>query len=315
MQSVGRRGKGPGEFEWLRRIFPVGGDSVGAFDPFQTRITIFGPDGNLSRMISLGPFTQDAPDVLGRLADGRFVARSYHYLTTTKAGTPYRVSVSLKLLDNDGRTIDSVVDLPGADMLAPPHPQGPYLLLDFARQAVFGVSANSVYYGGQDSTGITEFGAGLERVATIRTITRAEAVTDQVRKAYQHMLDERLDRPRGGIGVTDVGVYPNMAPAFGDIVAGADSLLWVQDPFRPDEYPLVWTAYSHGEPVARAGLPRRFFPFAFLRHSILGVSYDDLNVERIEVRRLVEGPISRSPLPPRDAAPVNTPVCGSWASR
>jgi hypothetical protein len=39
LRSVGRRGKGPGEFAFLRRILPLGGDTLAAHDGIRVRIT------------------------------------------------------------------------------------------------------------------------------------------------------------------------------------------------------------------------------------------------------------------------------------
>jgi hypothetical protein len=54
LRSVGQRGRGPEEFQWLRRIFLVGGDTLAACDPFQFRITVFAPDGALVRTFVTG---------------------------------------------------------------------------------------------------------------------------------------------------------------------------------------------------------------------------------------------------------------------
>lgn len=81
-------------------------------------------------------------------------------------------------------------------------------------------------------------------------------------------------------------------------------------------YPLAWTAYEDGAPVARAELPPRFFPFEFGRDWVLGITYDELRVERVHLLELVEGELPGLELTPREGqAPTNMPRCGPWAGR
>ena len=109
--------------------------------------------------------------------------------------------------------------------------------------------------------------------------------------------------------------YAPATPAYRDIIAGNDGRIWVQDPELPGAYPLVWTAYAEGRPSARVELPLRFFPFEFGTDWVLGVSYDELGVERVQVFNFARGPLSNRKLPPHEAAPPNVPRCGSWTAR
>lgn len=316
LRSAGRSGQGPGEFVFLRRLFPLGGDTVGAYDGLQPRITIYTPDGSLARVVSLGPMTAQSPDVLGRLSNGLFVARRFDYRTTAPPGTLYRTTDAILLLDESGQPVDSIVGLPASDMRAPPTPSGPYLGLRLQRNAVISVLPDGVVYGGQDAAGLIELDGALERVGVTTTVTRPEPVTEEVKQAYQAMMDAGDDKPPEGIGTSSVDEYPDSMPAFGAVLAGRDGRLWVEDPVRPGRQPLAWTAYEDGETVARVEIPPRFFPFEFGRDWVLGVSYDELAVEQVELRRFVPGEPSGRVLTPREAAPPLLPMrCGAWASR
>lgn len=110
--------------------------------------------------------------------------------------------------------------------------------------------------------------------------------------------------------------FADSMPAYGDVLAGRDGRLWVQDPYRMRRYPLTWTAYEEGVPVARAELPPRFFPFEFGRDWVMGITYDELRVERVRLIELVEGELPGLELTPREGqAPTNMPRCGPWAGR
>lgn len=316
LRSVGRHGKGPGEFEYLRRIFPASGDSVGAYDLFTARITLFGPKGRGLRTISVPYSPPRFLDVLGRLSDGSFVARRIDERPSVPPGTRYRANATLLLLDGTtGELVDSVASLPAVDLLAPPSPRALGVPLRLARRARFAVLPTRVYYNGQDTAGIIELDSTLARVGVIRPIADAAPVTSAVKQAYEKMVSKHESVPRGGVGPVLADVYPPMLPAFGDLVWGRGGRLWVQDPVRPGRYPLAWTAYNGGQAVARAELPPRFFPFQFGRDWVLGVAYDSLNVERVQLRRLVPGKLPARAMPPLSAGAPLVPLCGSWVSR
>lgn len=86
-------------------------------------------------------------------------------------------------------------------------------------------------------------------------------------------------------------------------------------------FPLTWTAYEDGRPVARAELPPRFFPFEFGRDDsgadwVVGITYDGLRIEQVHVIELVPGELPGHALTPREAqAPTSMPYCGPWTSR
>ena len=53
--SVGYQGEGPGEFELIRSLFWLPGDSVAVYDTRQARVSEFGPDGSLARTVRIDP--------------------------------------------------------------------------------------------------------------------------------------------------------------------------------------------------------------------------------------------------------------------
>lgn len=116
IRAVGRRGNAPGEFTFLRRLLPLGGDTLGAYDGMAHRVMIFEPGGVLAKTIPMRR-TSGFPDVLGRFSNGLFVARRFDRMTP-ETGTSFRTTVSLLLLDDAGQPVDSVVGLPAADVMA-----------------------------------------------------------------------------------------------------------------------------------------------------------------------------------------------------
>jgi hypothetical protein len=70
VKSVGRIGRGPGEFDVLTRLVSGPADSLAAFDVTLSRVTIFGPEGSVARVLAVERYT----DVLGWLPNGLLLA-------------------------------------------------------------------------------------------------------------------------------------------------------------------------------------------------------------------------------------------------
>ena len=314
VSRAGGMGAGPGEFRVLGRLFHAGGDSLGADDQIGARLTIFDRGGTPIRTMSR-PLSAQLLHIIGRLEDGRFVGRRTDSRTSASAGSRYRSKATLLILDGgSGEPIDSIV-LPGIDMLAPPSPAGPMMPLRLNRSSVFAVGSRSIFYGGQDGAGIIEFDGTLNRVSVIAPITSPEAVTAEVMARFDEIVEQGADIGRGGVAGMIAGSYPDSMPAFGDLIAGSDGKLWVQDPVRPGIHPLTWTAYEDGKAFLRAEVPPRFFPFEFGEDWVLGVWYDELTVEHVQLLRLAPGTFRERGLTPHEAAPPTLPRCGAWRSR
>jgi len=314
IRTVGRRGQGPGEFQFPTKVFRLGGDTLVVTESITGRVTILGPDGTVVRTAPVGSRSGRA-NVFGRLADGSYVARRLDPTPSVPPGTAYRRRMTLLIMDAEGEPTDSVMGLRGWDSMSPSGPRRPTIALRLFRDAAFAVGPDRVFYGAQDSTGITVFTRDLSPIGSITPITRAAPTGEEERAAYDAMVEDGAHMPPDGIVSSTVDVYPAQMPAYKDIVAGRDGRLWVEDPIRPGVYPLTWTAYEEGDAVARVELPPRFFPFEFGSDWVLGASYDEMTVERLEVRRFVAGPLPGVRLPPRDAMPPGVPRCGAWASR
>ncbi|WP_405282827.1 hypothetical protein V3331_13275 [Gaopeijia maritima] len=314
LRTFGGRGEGPGEFMFPGRMFALGGDTMAVTDFFPGRLTVLGPEGDaVATSPSAGP--GGAPQVRGRLANGLFVATRREPAPEVEAGAPFRETMSLLLVTLEGEVVDSVTGLPARAAVAPPEPRSPTRAQRMGGRAVFAVAPDAVYYGGQDGRGITRFAADLSTTESIETFSTGGALTQDHIDAHERMREAREHLPEDGIGPSTAAVYPDELPAFGAIAVGRDGRLWVEDPERPGVQALTWTAYEDGVPTARLELPPRFFALDFDATSVLGIHYDELSVERVQVRAMVEGPLPGVSLPPRDAQPPASPRCGAYGSR
>jgi len=309
LRTIGRQGGGPGEFQVVRRVFPANGDSIGvadaAFPTTAHRVAIFAPDGSYARMIQLPPRVE----VIGRFADGSFAGRLMGGFVDEPS--VHRRLVTLYRLDAAGVPLDSVTGPWGLEM-AEEQGRGPRSVR-FARTASFAVLPDRLVSGPQDEAAFFEYRADLRTPRRVQTITRPEPMTNALRRQWDETRPVLI--PRGGVIGSPGTSYASALPAYGWIVAGADGRVWVQDPYRPGVFALVWTAYRDGRAVARAELPPRFYPTQFGEAWVLGIAYDDLGVERVQVYDLTAGPLSGRRLTPQDAQPPDRPRCGAWLSR
>jgi hypothetical protein len=311
----------------MRRVF-LTGDGVGAFEADQGTLFLLNDRLELVREVPLpssfngrslvsdprvsagGPSFRSPLDVLGRLPDGRFVARVLAP-PSVKEGVE-RQAVSVITFDDNGKILDSLavkgpeIDVLGQATLSPRH-------VRFERTAVVAVVGARVFIGEQDQASIGVFDSSLKLTTRLPTITAPEPVTEAARAAWvaaqPTMFAER------GTHWEFREPYAEAMPAYGDLVAGADERVWVQNPERPGSYPLVWTAYDGQRAVARAELPPRFFPTEFGADWVLGIASDAQAAQFVQLLRLREGPLTNRTMTAFDAKPQDRQRCDPWLSR
>ncbi|MGH7471748.1 MAG: hypothetical protein ACRENP_27675, partial [Longimicrobiales bacterium] len=233
--SVGQRGQGPGEFQSPRRLFVTAGDSVGAYDGFPAyRISIFDPTGKLARDVRVPPRV----DVLGRLNDGTFVGRIIG--EPPRQPGVQRRPITFYRLNANGESLDSLRGLLGNEVSV--GASGPARTLRMARVGVMAMLPDRLVFGDQSEAAYVEFGPDLRQLRKTTTITRPEAVTPEIERQWEATKDVVM--AEGGTLPVLATSFASHMPAYRDLVAGTDARLWVQDPFRPGVYPLVWTAYQ-----------------------------------------------------------------------
>ncbi|MFW6079392.1 MAG: hypothetical protein ACODAE_07225 [Gemmatimonadota bacterium] len=78
VRVFGGEGEGPGEFAMRAALLPLDGDSVAALDGDLRRITVFGPEGEPARTISLAALSAGVcPAGLHRCRDGTFLLATF----------------------------------------------------------------------------------------------------------------------------------------------------------------------------------------------------------------------------------------------
>lgn len=100
LTSIGRRGNGPGEFQWVARLFPIGADTVHVFDLQQHRWTVLSPTRQVLRV---APYPGNFNHQAAVFSNGNAVLNLF-------LGTPATAGTPLHLIGSDGRIIRSFGD-------------------------------------------------------------------------------------------------------------------------------------------------------------------------------------------------------------
>lgn len=184
VRTLGRRGSGPGEFQFIRGIQLLAGDSLLVYDEAQNRVTVFPPaSDSAAYTLNLAMTTgRGSPYQLHRLpGSGGFVAaysRPFHPSGDPRDDAARRAT--LRLLDSEGRIRrDSVLLLPGERYLVA-RDRGSVAVAPspFGRSSAFDVGTDGrVYLASGDSSLVSVYSPEGRRLGGFPIPRRPEPVT------------------------------------------------------------------------------------------------------------------------------------------
>jgi len=295
LRTVGREGDGPGEFRTLQAVGKVAGDTVWAYDFSHHRVTFVSPNGTIVREISLRP-PLAASLAVGVLPSGSIVlGESWSSARVAEASRPglNREQVAYVRYSGDGVLLDTIGLFPGREVvLSFEGGRGVMRAAPFAHSAVHALSGSwlaigdqvsheiRLYSEGGDLTRIVRWDGGdlaldPELIARWRT-ARLRAVQSADRALVERELAEQT--------------MPTQRPAFGRVLPTEGGGFWVADYAPGNDEPSMWAILdSEGVWQGSLVMPHRFRPLEVGLEWVLGVSRDDFDLERVELRRLVRG--------------------------
>jgi hypothetical protein len=292
LASVGRKGDGPSEFRTLQAIGKAAGDTVWVYDFSHHRLTFISPEIAVVGEITLRPPAGPAlavgvlPDrtiVVGEAWSPGVVATATEPGLNRERVAYLRYSSTGELMDTVGLFLGREVILSLEDgravMGAAPMARsaahalsGPWLAIgDQVRHEIRLVAPSGalhriIRWDGGDLSVDPELEARW-RAARLASVPREQRPTVGRRLAEQEM--------------------PAQRPAYGRILPSEAGGLWVGDYAIVGEEPAAWTVFDPaGEWQGSVPMPHRFRPLDVGRGWILGVSRDELDVQRVELRPL-----------------------------
>lgn len=236
VRSLGRRGRGPGEFSspsWIG----LRGDTLRVWDMVEARLTLFDTAGGLIRVeppvTDLGSF----PRAAGQFADGSLLLMGG--ATEGWRPGPFRDSVLLVRLDGAAGTRDTLARVPGDEQVGSRSPDGRGQLsnpLPFGRRTVVAVRGDRVYLGTGDTSLIRSSadGSAWSPAAAVPGGRRRVARGDV--DAYWAGLITRGSARSAPEKRPEGLPYPEAYPPYDDLLAPAGGGLWVHVPARPSEW-------------------------------------------------------------------------------
>jgi hypothetical protein len=302
-RTIGRKGRGPGEFG---RLFWAGrwrGDSIAAWDAQLTRLTIYDADGSFARTLSPRAQLGFFPQLQGVLADGSFVLSSGTDASRGIAMTAgvRRDTMTLVVIGPDGAVGDTLGRFPGAEQYLMVLPGGGFVMhpLPFGRTAATAAQGSQIAVGSGDvyQVALYEPARGLQRL--IRAESERRRVTGEDVRRYRETMaamgaeGDAFARRQQEQFLREVP-FPERMPSLTAILPDGRGNWWIQDP--PDagaSGDSVWRLVSGGGRLmgvlrAPAGLAIKEIGPDW----VLGVYLDDNDVEHVRLHALMR---SRGP--------------------
>jgi hypothetical protein len=292
---VGGKGEGPGEFSDLAGLGVGPGGSVWAFDYSLDRITWMDGAGEIQGFTTLGP----EPPVLmsvGSLPDGTFLLKQLWGagdVSQAAASGLRRDPVAFVRFDRGGSLVDTLGLFPGREVhLWEENGRGVMGSPPFARNSVGALWGEGVVIGTQDRFELVDFGLDGEPRLVARLLGLDLTLTPGDLEQYiQDRLGEVSEGRRPGLR-RELEAMPVLErkPAYGEILSDEAGNLWIGEWTPYPRAPHRWTILDRdGRWLGSVEISGRFSPHAIGEEWILGVEWDELDVEYVVLYPLLKG--------------------------
>ena len=310
LRTVGRSGEGPGEFQGLTGAWPLPGGDLVAADRRMERVTRFSAEGDLLGSASLtGGEPMAIVSPIGPIGPGAFLTQ-IRSMTLPAAGGAIPDQVEGAFGDDggpperfmrlglDSDLLDTLAQLPGMRMSASTSERGAAVVVELLRVPFSaGPSATGSVHHGAAITGGAEYSASVYDAAgaLVRIVRLSEAPTprtDEHLEAYVRNMRGRGPEPdeaqiRATIARYQELPMPETLPAYTEVRLADTGELWARR-FRLAGAPVRWDVFgADGAFLGRVEAPESFRVEEASRDEVVGVSRDEFDVERVEVRPLI----------------------------
>lgn len=286
MRATGRNGEGPGEFSGgIEQMVGAAGDTVWVLD-WDGRVSAFGPDLALVRTFNLLANASSIHD----LGDGSMAVQYVSPFWTRDAIGAIRNPTVLWRFDVEGTRLDSITATAGYDEYVAQLPNGNTASVSslFRKEAQVGTHAGSLFVGDAEFMEVEERTRAGELVRILRIpdypLTLSRSALRAEREAFldgrsSSLLQEAAERtPASGT-----------RPAYSKMIVDPTGAVWLRQ-YRGEseaEEPVRWLVLAaDGTWLGTLGLPDRFRIVDIEMDAVLGVWYDELDVQHPQVLRL-----------------------------
>lgn len=289
---VGRKGGGPGEFQHITWVGILPGDSVAAWDPLLRRLSIFGADGRLGRVVPIaarGPLAT----MVGTL-DGDLLLATRINAEPARGTLVWRDSLLLLRVPLQGGVPDTVGTFPGTEWYADATGNR-VQTRPLGKQTVAAVAENTFYVGTGDGYEIGVYGADGTPRGKMRKPHQPLRIGPRDREAFLGEVvqvggsaQDRQERTR----MLADAPFPESMPPYTSLSTDVEGNLWVREMQRPGTTPETsrWSVFNPGgDWIAVVRGPARFKAFQIGPDWVLGTQTDTDEAERIRIYRIRKG--------------------------
>jgi hypothetical protein len=164
--------------------------------------------------------------------------------------------------------------------------------IPFEPRAVYATEGEYLHYGSSLTYEIRTFTMGGDLVRIIRTRDENVPVTQNLIDAYKDASLARITDPatlRSMEARWAVTPWPETLPAYADLMADAESNLWVADYLAPGDEQPRWRVFDpEGRMLGTIETPIGFTIHEIGSDYLLGVERDELDVEKVVIYRLIK---------------------------
>jgi 6-bladed beta-propeller len=282
LSTVGRRGRGPGEYQQLLALWRAPGDSLRVCDVVTGRVDVRGPDGALVRSITMPRHVTPV-----WLPGGGALYLAHTRLDLNKIGVR-RDSALVRRILADGRAADTVAVLPGdwTDVLAGGNFRGVRLsggvfLTGGADGAVLVHGEHLAVYWFAPEGKL----AAITRVALpLASVTKADVRADEEEMGVLVARNRPMLLREGSVHPP---VYAPYLPQATHVRLDAEGRAWVRRWTRWGLPTAEWIVFApRGLPIARVTMPADFLANDIGRDYVLGIAVDDDGVQSVSEYRI-----------------------------
>ena len=285
LHAAGRKGAGPGEFDYLTWSLQCGADTVFAYDIGLRRAQLFDEQGRFAR-----GFLGQLPDGGAPYGAAQCWQGTFSVLAWGEGGRQlgyHRPPQPLMTVDADWHLIAHVDTLAGTERWGHEYGSRPAY---FGKTPAHTIGPGGIYAGSADTYELRRFAPEGRLLTIIRWRGTALAVTG-AHVARLEALEREAARRQGNAATTEralaEAVYPDSVPAYQRFLMALTGELWVQDYQPPGDSVQWWTVFDQdGVALRRVELPSGLYAFEIGPDYVVGRARDALDVEHVRVYRL-----------------------------
>ena len=276
LNSTGREGEGPGEYQQIELMDHARADTLLVLD-FGGRVTVLGPDLSLLRTFDLPPLARP----IFALDDGTMVVQMGRPFSDGSEALDrlLRIPRALWRFGTTGERLDSIGRVAGAEIYLA---YGGRLSVGplFGKVSQVATGGGRIFRGESDEMQVEELSPAGDLIRVLRIPDFPLALTDE---------QVRAERDAYGGDIGEALPTPATRPAYERIVVDASGALWLRryrGMSERDEADRWYILGADGVWLGSIVLPERFEVLNIETDAVLGVWRDELDVEHPQVLRL-----------------------------